>query len=131
MVIDYTVVADRTLLIARASAPVTGRALDEHFHAVAADDSLDRGARALLDLTGASCPITVPELYDVVGALRAMAATVHRLAIVCDDRAVMPRLLLLQEFAKAVPVEIGAFLDARSAAAWLDVRGDALDAAES
>lgn len=125
MPIDYHIERDLRIVVARATATLDRESLIDHIRAIATDDRVPRGAGEILQLNGASsCDATVPDLYAVAETFRGHGSPLKRLALVCEDGAVLPRLLLLQEFTKGMPLEIGVFAQTPSAAAWLHVRAE-------
>ena len=128
MTIRYEIDRDLRLVVARPILPLTVESLCEHFTAVAADPSIMRGTNEILDLsTAEDCPLSVPELYGIVECIQTHPNRLRRLAIVCGNRDVLPRVLLLQEFAKTTSMEVGVFQERNSAAAWLTLRADQIE----
>ena len=69
----------------------------------------------------------MPGVYGLVQCIHPPPHRLRRLAIVCGNRDVLPRVLLLQEFAKTTSMEVGVFQERNSAAAWLTLRADQIE----
>lgn len=129
MSIPYDVEPRLDLVLARADGALTCEAFCAHLATVARDESIPPDSSELLDVSGAAGFVCdVPDLYRIAASLREHARRLRRLAVVSKDRSVLERLLLLQELSKGATLEVGVFDARTSAAAWLNVRGDELDA---
>lgn len=130
MTIPYDVELGLDLVLARTDGPLTCESFCAHLFKVARDESVPLNSSELLDVNGpAKLTCDVADLHRMAESLRDHPRRLRRLAMVSDDRQVLERLMLLQQMSKGSALEIGIFDARNSAAAWLNVRGDELDAA--
>jgi len=128
MKIRYEVDRDLCLVYARPTTPFSVDAMREHLRAIADDTTIQNGYCEILDLTNTTPgDVTVPELYEIVETLEKHPSRLRRMAFACKVPAMLSRLLLIQEFAKGVRIEIGVFQELVSAAAWTGVGADAIE----